>query len=497
MLRLKDNSLSSSKKSLNVLFVSSEVAPYAKTGGLADVASALPKALMHRVANIRVIMPLYRCIRKSGYSLYKIAAGVTHPLLGNLPHFDVYANHQHGIETYFIEHRKYFDRDELYGTSRGDYPDNAVRFSFFSKAVLAFLKTRDISFDIIHCHDWQTALVPFYRRFKLDNDPFYQNMRVLYTVHNLAYQGQFHRWLLGRLDIPKKFFNMHALEFYRKINFMKSGILYADAVNTVSKGYAREILTEEYGCGLHGLLKARKEYLFGITNGADYSEWDPMIDPYIKEQYSIGSHKAKEDDKRDLLESVGLPAEEGLARPVIGVIARFAWQKGIDLLVDIIDDLVALGAQVVILGKGEAKYENLLRQCSRRHPRNVALIVQFNNSLAHKIEAGADIFLMPSRYEPCGLNQMYSLKYGTIPVVRATGGLDDVIIDYDEDAEQGNGFKFYSAEGRDFLHAVKRALNRYQDKLVWQALVSRAMQEDFSWDHAAREYVSLYDRIRS
>jgi len=483
------------KRPINVLFVSPEVAPYAKTGGLADVSSALPKALGRVIANIRVVMPLYKCVINGGYALYKIASKVWHPLLGHLPKFDVYASNRNGIETYFIDHKEYFNRDELYGSRRGDYPDNAYRFGFFSKAALAFMKTLELPFDIIHCHDWQTALVPFYLKFKLDQDPFYQDMKVLYTIHNLAYQGHFHRNVLGRLDIPPKFFNMYALEFYRKVNLMKSGILYSDAVTAVSRGYAREILTDEYGCGLHGLLNTRINRLFGITNGVDYSEWDPAQDKDIARPYDHQAIEAKQENKKELLALTGLSLD--ITRPVAGVVTRLAWQKGIDLIANIVKDLAGLDVGIVILGKGEPKYEQLLLDLARKYPRHLSVTIDFNNALAHKIEAGSDLFLMPSRYEPCGLNQMYSLRYGTIPVVRATGGLDDVITDFDENPGEGNGFKFAQPDERDFLRAVKRALNRYNDKALWSGLIRRVMRQDFSWDRSATEYVELYERIRA
>lgn len=481
---------------LKILFVSPEAAPFAKTGGLADVSGALPRALRKNGCDIRVALPLYRCVLKGKFNLRKIKSGVTHPFLGNLPRFDIYECKHDNVHVYFIDNRHYFDRDEFYGTPEGDYEDNAQRFSFFSKAALALAKAVRFKCDIIHTNDWQSALIPFYLKFNLRKDVFYRKTKVLFTVHNLAYQGQFQRNVMSDIDIPEQFFNMHNLEFYGKLNFMKSGILYSDAVNTVSKGYAREILTFHYGSGLDGVLRTKKNMLFGITNGADYTEWSPAIDPYIKEKYNPDTViEKKKACKEDLLGAIGMKLNP--ERPLLGVITRLAEQKGIDLLAHIIKKLIDLDLGIVLLGKGDEKYQNLFVRLSNEYPEHLSANIKFDDALAHKIEAGADMFLMPSRYEPCGLNQMYSLKYGTIPVVRATGGLDDVIIDFDEDRIKGNGFKFGPAQAEAFYTAIERAVNVFNDKPVWNALIKRVMRLDFSWDHSAKEYIELYRRIAS
>ncbi|MCK4463147.1 MAG: glycogen synthase, partial [Candidatus Omnitrophica bacterium] len=381
----------------------------------------------------------------------------------------------------------------LYGTAEGDYQDNAYRFSFFSKAVLAAAKAVGFGCDIIHCNDWQSALAPFYLKFKLNKDKFYKRVKALFTIHNLAYQGQFPKDVMKDIDIPDKFFNMYDLEFYRKINFMKSGILYSNAVNTVSKGYAREILTPEYGCGLDGVLMTRSSELFGITNGADYSEWDPQIDSHIKERYNSNTIEKKMDCKTGLLRDVNMNLSPD--RPLLGVITRLARQKGIDLLADIMERLIDLDIGVILLGKGDEEYQNLFLRLSGEYPEHLSVNIKFDNELAHKIEAGSDMFLMPSRYEPCGLNQIYSLRYGTIPVVRATGGLDDIIVDFDEDRIKGNGFKFGPAAPDAFCKAIERALRVFEDKTLWASLVERVMKLDFSWEHSAKEYIELYEKI--
>lgn len=480
---------------LKILLISSEAAPYAKTGGLADVAGALPKALLRSGCDVRIVLPLYKCVKAGPFKLEEIKKDVGLKSLGNLKPFGVYESSRGGVHAYFIRNDEFFDRDELYGPSGIDYPDSAERFGFFSKGALALIKSLDFKPHVIHCNDWQSALAPFYLKFRLNKDDFFSGIKTLYTIHNLAYQGQFSKKAMKALDIPGKFFNMHALEFYRKLNFMKSGILYSDAVSTVSKGYAKEILTKEYGCGLDGLLNKRGDHLFGITNGVDYGEWNPALDSLIAVKYDQGSIEKKLECKKALIARTGKNVD--IKRPLIGVVTRYAYQKGVDLIADIMDEISGSGAFCVMLGKGEQKYEEMLSNLACRYPDNLSVNIMFDNKFAHEIEAGADIFLMPSRYEPCGLNQMYSLKYGTIPIVRATGGLDDVIIDYDKDREKGNGFKFGPASGEAFSDALKRCLKLYGQSDLWKALVKKAMKEDHSWEKSAGEYIKLYKSILS
>ncbi len=477
-----------------ILFVSSEVTPFAKTGGLADVSGALPKALKELGCDVRIVLPLYKSVTEGNFNLKKIKSNVYHRLLGNLPPFNIYESHDSGVATYFIDHREYFDRDELYGDAQGDYPDNAYRFSFFSKACLALLKALNFRADIVHCNDWQSALIPFYLNFKLKNsDRFFNEVKTVYSIHNLAYQGQFPKQVISDIDIPEKYFNMYDLEFYGKINFMKSGILYSDAVGTVSKGYAREILTVEYGCGLEGVLNTRKESLFGITNGVDYTEWNPQSDEFIIQKYGEGGVHGKRKCKEDLLDTLKMKLPPD--RPLLGMITRLAAQKGVDLLVDIMDKLVELNVGLVILGKGDEEFQRLFLELSSKYPDNISVNIKFDNMLAHKIEAGADIFLMPSRYEPCGLNQMYSLKYGTIPVVRATGGLDDIIADVSNDADNGNGFKFNKSDSTEFFDSIDKAINMFNKTNQWNELIARVMKLDYSWAASAKAYLNLYTKL--
>ena len=480
-------------KPLNILFVSSEVVPFSKTGGLADVSGSLPRALASLGCDVRVVTPLYKCVSKSGFDIELEKRDVENPFKDPMPRFDLYSNRTGGLTTYFTKNDKYFARSGLYGTEKGDYRDNGCRFGFFSMAALAAAEAEGFRPDVIHCNDWQSALLPFYLRYNLSGDGFYRGIKTLFTIHNMAYQGLFPRKVMGEIGIPDSFFNMKDLEFYGKMSFMKSGILYSDALNTVSHRYAEEIMTPEYGCGLEGLLKSRKDVLYGIPNGVDYSCWSPKNDDYIKANYGPEDLGKKTECKKDLIDHTGLDLD--IKAPLLGVVTRLAEQKGMDLLAGIAGDIVSLGAGLVVLGRGSDKYNRLFSGLADKYPGKVHVCNDFNEELAHKIEAGCDIFLMPSRYEPCGLNQMYSIKYGTIPVVRATGGLDDVIVDIDQDEERGNGFKFGPATEKALLDAIKRALKVYNEKERWQKLLRQAMSYDFSWDRSAEKYLALYRKL--
>ena len=445
---------------LRILLVSPEVMPFAKTGGLADVAGSLPLALESLGCEVSVFLPFYRHTKTQEFNI-KLVKKDLKAELGNWDfNFSLCHIKRENVNFYFIEKEEYYDRDFLYGTSQSDYPDNAKRFAFFANAILASAVAINFKPDVIHCNDWQTALIPFYLRYKFQNTDFFKHTKALFTVHNLAYQGLFEKEIMPELGIGYEFFTPDTLEFYEKFSFMKSGILYSDAISTVSKGYTHEILTKEFGCGLEGLLNARKGDLYGVINGADYSEWNPKTDKYIKAKYDQESLKNKAECKKDLLSQMKLAVS--LDKPLLGGITRLAQQKGIDIIADCADKIIKLGASLVILGTGDEKYHKLLTALAKKYPKNIAVNIAFDNALAHKIEAGCDMFLMPSRYEPCGLNQMYSLKYGTIPVVRAVGGLDDTIIDYTQDHKNGNGFKFNEATAEDFMEALKKAVSLFK-----------------------------------
>jgi starch synthase len=480
-------------RSVKILFVTSESAPFAKTGGLADVAGSLPKALLSLGCDVRVIMPLYRCVKDGGFDIKTESEVIADPFKDPMPGFGLLSNRTSGLTTYFLKNDDFFDRPYFYGGPDGDYGDNALRFGFFSKAVLAAAEAADFKPDLIHCNDWQSALIPFYLKYKLSADGFFSGIKTLFTIHNLAYQGIFNKKAMKPLGIPESFFNMNDLEFHGMLNYMKSGIIYSDAVSTVSHRYAEEIMAPHYGSGLDGLIRSRKDVLYGIPNGVDYSVWSPRNDKRIKCRFDAESLDKKMECKKDLIECAGLDILPEM--PLIGSVTRLVEQKGMDLFADIIDKVIKLGAAVVILGSGDEKYNRLFSDIASKYPRRVSVCQEFNDDLAHKIEAGADMFVMPSRYEPCGLNQMYSIKYGTIPIVRATGGLDDVIVDFDQDRDIGNGFKFGPATPEALFRCVKRAIDLYHNKELWDRLVQNAMKYDFSWPRSAEKYLALYRKI--
>ena len=392
------------------------------------------------------------------------------------------------IEYFFALKDEYYDRPYLYSEPQGDYADNDARFSYFCRAITSFAALMREKPDIIHLNDWETGLVPVYLKLARIK------IKTLFTIHNIGYQGIFPKESLRRIGVPGKFYRINGMEYYGKISFLKAGIVYSSAISTVSKGYRREILTREFGCGMDGILRARQEDVYGILNGADYSQWDPAIGHFIARNYNSDTVEGKADCKKNLVEILDLPAET-LKRPLIGVISRLARQKGVDLIVDAAAEIVRLGASVVILGTGDEKHNKLAKAASERFPEYISSQIKFDNALAHKIEAGCDIFLMPSRYEPCGLNQLYSLRYGTFPVVRATGGLDDTIIDLSADPENGNGIKFKNAEKKDMLDAISRAVTLYKNEGKWRDIQKRIMKLDFSWKASALHYKDLYERL--
>ncbi len=480
------------KKRLRVLFVTSEAVPFAKTGGLADVAGALPKFLQALGCEIRLVMPFYRMVRKSGVSVKPLNKTLEVTLGDERLPADLYQGQlTKDVPVYLIGCEEFFDREYLYGTPKGDYFDNAERFIFFSKASLGLARLLEFSPDIIHHHEWQTGLIPAYLKTIHSKDPFFSSTAVTFTIHNIAYQGVFRKEKLPLTGLPPEVYNPEGIEFWERINFMKAGIVYADVINTVSRKYSEEIQTAEFGYGLEGILKKRSQDLYGILNGVDYGEWDPAHDRYLAARYSLEDLSGKRECKRDLLKEFHLPSSLETV-PVLGVISRLADQKGFDLLAEIIEDLFSLDVGFVLLGTGDQKYHDLFNQIARKYPGKAGIRIAYDDRLAHKIEAGADFFLMPSRYEPCGLNQIYSLRYGTIPVVRATGGLEDTIVPYDPATGRGNGFKFVPYEAREFLRQIKTALQIYHRPDQWKQLVRNAMTADFSWQRSAESYVELY-----
>jgi len=477
---------------MDIVFAASECAPWAKTGGLADVVSALPKMLAKMGHRIRIFLPYYRQVAKAAPNAAVVLASVTIPF----PSYNRFVRildggEADGVQTYFVDCPELFDRESFYATPSGDYPDNAERFGLLSRAVIEATKVLGVP-DVYHVHDWQTAMLAVLLRSTYYFDPVLRHVPALLTIHNAGYQGLFPPQTMEQLLLPWDMFTFERLEQNDRVNFLKGGIVYADAVTTVSSKYAEEIQTAEFGNGLEGTLRRRSGDLFGILNGVDYEEWDPAIDPHIAAHYSAEKLEGKKECRRDLLHAFGLE-NVGDETAVIGIVSRFATQKGFDFIVDILDRLVQEDMVMVMLGNGEEFYERLLVELAGRYPSKVRVQVKFDNVRAHKIEAGSDIFLMPSRYEPGGLNQIYSLKYGTVPVVRATGGLDDTI---DEQPNGGgNGFKFWGYDSAALMDALRRALGTFRNKEEWTEMMKRGMGQDFSWNKPAAEYVRVYERV--
>jgi starch synthase len=474
---------------MKILFAASEGLPFSKTGGLADVIEALPKALSARGHDLAVLLPRYRNTR----AIAVAAPSLTIPL-GGAARFPKIADGGlvHGVHYYFVDDPEYFDRDQLYGVAGKDYPDNAERYGEFSRAAIEFCK-RVWMPDLIHCHDWQTGLVPVLLRTEYAGDPDVQSLPVIFTVHNMGYQGAFPREAMKKLGLPESLFTVDTMEFYGRVNFLKGALLYSDYLTTVSPKYAKEIQTPEYGHGLDGVVRNRASSLRGILNGADYSAWSPEKDNLIAARYSAKDISGKTACKKNLVEAFGLPGDT-VRKPVIGIVSRFAGQKGFDLIEKIAPDLLDEDLAVVALGTGEPRYEQLMRDLQKAYPQKFGVRIKYDNPLAHKIEAGADIFLMPSHYEPCGLNQIYSLNYGTVPVVRATGGLDDTIDAYNPSTGNGTGFKFQAYDGGALLVAIRQALNVYRgDPAAWRRIQINGMGKDFSWQASAVEYARLYE----
>ncbi len=482
------------KPKLKVLMVSSEVVPFAKTGGLADVVGSLPLALSKLGCEVRIVMPKYKVVDECEISLLNIDKGVNIKIGDTMQKAKILSTKVAGVVTvYFLEHSEYYERDGLYGTTEGgDYKDNLSRFSFFCRGTLELLKTIEYKPQIIHCHDWQTALIPVYLKTLYKNDTFFEGVKTLFTIHNLAYQGVFPKEDFPLTGLDKNIFTPDKLEFWDKINLMKGSLIYADILNTVSKGYAQEIVTTEYGCGLEGVLKEKKDKLYGIVNGLDYKEWDPSMDKEITMAYDINTIERKVKNKKTLQQENNLLVDDNI--PLIGMITRLASQKGLDILDEIIDELMELNIQFVLLGTGEAKYHTRMEQIKEKFPLKASIHLTFDPKLAKKIYTGADMFLMPSKYEPCGLGQLISLRYGTIPIVRATGGLKDTITDFDPERKIGNGFVFDEYDSQSLFSSVKRAIEVFcNDKKSWKRLILNGMSTDFSWEYSAKEYIKLYE----
>jgi starch synthase len=475
---------------MRVLMVASEAVPFAKTGGLADVIGALPRALAALGHEVDVVMPRYRGIEAGAPERMITVA------LGNLESdARCYVATGERIRTIFIDHPGYFDRDHLYGANGHDYVDNPERFAFLCQAALNWAAESSAPYDVVHAHDWQAGLVPLLHARMVKSRPSLGRLATVFTIHNLAYQGVFDASWLPYLGLGWDLMRVDAMEYWGRISYLKAGVVFSQLITTVSPRYAQEIQTPELGFGFDGILRERGSDLIGILNGIDYDQWDPERDPNIPRPYDAADLEGKGAAKRELLERCRLPASvEALARPVVGLISRMVDQKGFDLLADIADELPRLGAAVVLLGSGERRYEDLWLALATRYPDRVAVHIGFDERLAHLIEAGADLFLMPSRFEPCGLNQMYSLRYGTVPLVRATGGLADTVRNFDAVSGSGTGFTFDEYSPQALLGTLRWALGVFMDRRTWQRIQQAGMRQDHSWAASARRYVEVYER---
>jgi starch synthase len=456
---------------MRILMVASEAIPFAKTGGLADVLGALPAALARLGHQVDVVIPRYR-----GISLHETDSG--------------------GARVVFLDNPHYFDREFPYGVGNQDYDDNAARFAFLSRGALEWAASTGERYDVVHAHDWQAGLVPVLLATAFGSHPTLGGTPSVFTLHNLAYQGLFAPGWLPALGLGPEMLRVDGLEFWGRISYLKGGILFSRMITTVSPRYAAEIQTPEFGFGFDGILRSRSRDLVGILNGIDYDQWDPERDVHLPAPFSASYLEGKAECKRAVLDTFGIPVSDlTMARPLVGMISRMVDQKGFDLVAAVADRLPTLEASFVMLGTGERRYEQMWRTLAARHPERIGARIGFDEGLAHRIEGGADLFLMPSRFEPCGLNQMYSLRYGTVPVVRATGGLADTVRNYDPRTGAGNGFSFEPYTPDALYGTLRSALDIYKDKDVWRRLQVTGMREDNSWDGAAHKYVQVYERV--
>lgn len=473
---------------LKILMAASEVVPYIKTGGLADVIGSLPRALTEEGCDVRVVLPYYSAIERKKFPTRQLKA-FSFPFDGAERIAIAHEVRNAAVPTYLIDAPAYFHRTKLYGEA-----DETLRFGFFCRAVLEMLQRIGWQPDIVHCHDWHTGLLPVYLHNKLSDFPALSKLKTIFSIHNLAYQGVCEASYLARLSIDAALFNWHQLEFYGKLNPMKGGLVFADYLTTVSPTYAREIQTPEYGAGLEGVLHERRNRLVGILNGIDYEQWNPARDANLAAHYSADNLNGKAVCKRTLLQRMGLSEPGRRKLPVIGIVSRLSEQKGFDLIEEALEEILNLGCYLVVLGSGQPHYQKFFEAQQHRHPKQVACSLgQFNNELAHNIYAGSDLFLMPSHYEPCGLGQMISLAYGTAPIVRATGGLADTVKEFDPATSGGSGFVFEEYTAAALLLAVQRAIACYKSK-SWPRLLRNTFDCDFSWHASAKQYMELYRR---
>lgn len=479
---------------MRILMVTPEVTPFGQTGGLGEVMASLPAELVRLGLEVDVLMPKYRGINPDNFNVERMPCAVEvclndQPVTGGLWKFD----DPRGVRYLFLENNRYYDREHLYGTPAGDYEDNSERFVFLARAAIQLGITSEPEYDVFHAHDWQSALIPVYLRTLYAGEPELQRAASIMTIHNLGFQGIFWHFDLPLVGLGWEHFNPREIEFYGKLNFLKSGIVFADEVNTVSTGYRNEILTREFGCGLEGVLAEKGDRLTGILNGVDYTVWNPAIDPHIAAPYNSEDLSGKALCKADLQKTAGLSVHPDT--PLIAMVSRLSHQKGIDIIEEALPELLEHDIQLVLLGSGDPRYHASFMEFARLYQDKIAVFLTYSREMAHKIFAGSDMILVPSRYEPCGINQLYGLKYGTVPIVRTTGGLNDTVEQFNYRNGTGTGFKFFNPQPSALRETVLEAVRLYKDTPeTWNDLARRGMSEDFSWLRSAKAYKLLYER---
>lgn len=489
-------------KPLSILFVSSEVIPFAKTGGLADVSAALPQVVRELGHDIRIIMPKYAAVSDRKFKIHDIKRLTDMPIqvgektfLGSVKS-SFLTNIKTKVQVYFISNEQLYCRSDLYvdPKTKEAWPDNDDRFMFFSRGVIETLIRLGWKPDIIHLNDWQSGLIAALLKTEYADEPLFKNTKVVFTVHNAAYQGVFPKESFVKTGLPAKTFKMDGVEFHGEVNLLKAGLMYADAITTVSPTYAKEVRSsKDFGYGLEGVFKKKARKTYGILNGMDDTLWNPEVDKLIPKTYTAETLEDKQANKKALCDHFKLPYDQKV--PVIGIVSRLADQKGFDLIEEKLEDLMKMDLQLVVLGSGEKKYEELFTKAAKKFKKKIGVHIGFDEGLAHLIEAGADMFLMPSKYEPCGLNQMYSLRYGTLPIVRSTGGLADTVEDLNAKPKTGTGFVFEKYQAKQMLATVKRAVTAFADEKIWTAAMKRAMAKDYSWGASAEKYIELYKNL--
>jgi len=481
---------------LRISFVASEMSPLAKTGGLADVVGSLPKELEKLGHKVSVFIPYYREVKQVSKIPTQVVRTAMPVHLGQGMTQEVNVLQatlpKSKVPVYLIENSKAFDRDHLYGTMDGDYADNGERFILFSRAVIQWMREMKEEIDIIHCHDWQTALIPVYIKRVYSGESVFARTSTIFTIHNMAYQGLFPKEVMQRTGLGWELFTPEQFEFWGKVNFLKAGIVYADRVTTVSPTYAKEVLTPGFGLGMDGIMRTREKDLIGLLNGVDYDEWDPASDPHLPATYTKKVMTGKAACKAALKEEFGLHSPEGKRVMLIGAVSRLAEQKGFEIVSAALSRLGKRPIQFVMLGSGDRKIHEMMEEAARKHPHSIGIKLKFDNALAHRIYAGSDAFIIPSRFEPCGLGQMIAMKYGTVPIAHATGGLIDTIKPIEKKNKQGTGFLFKEMTQENLLKCIDEALELYDNEAAWKKLTADIQSEDFSWQASAKRYEALY-----